>query len=159
MSDEEKIIVLSSIYAVTEQNMEASAVLEQEYADFIGKNNESVNLFNVIFLNKSLDRAYAGGTGYYFNGGTAYLNIDREKKIRSISVSWRKHDNGMNNSNNSYSFIQGTLYIDGLYQGSKTIRDFSYDTFYLFGKQAKFSAQLRISGGDVYISSVYVDYE
>ncbi|MFA5479602.1 MAG: hypothetical protein WC337_06230, partial [Candidatus Muiribacteriota bacterium] len=91
---------------------------------------------------------YVFASGYYYNGSRIYLNLDKNKKVRSINVSWSTEDDN----------VRGDLYIDGMYQGGKYIRSYSYDTFYIWDKEVRFDASIRISGGNVRVSSVYVNY-
>jgi len=157
MPFEEFTTVLS--YVAAEKNMEEEAVMniQEEYDALIEDNENCIDIRNILFRGES-GREYVSASGHYYNGSTIYLNLKQGRKIRSININWRK-EKPVYGDEDPYSYVTGTLYIDGSYQGSKTIRSYSYDTFYVFGqKEMNHSARIRISGGDVYVSSVYVNY-
>lgn len=147
MTEEEQIIVFSLIHAINDEEAEAVSVLKQDYEIFVAETEGAVDISDVLFTDKDR-RGYVFASGYYYNGSRIYLNLDKNKKVRSINVSWSTEDDN----------VRGDLYIDGMYQGGKYIRSYSYDTFYIWDKEVRFDASIRISGGNVRVSSVYVNY-
>lgn len=153
MDLEEQMIVLPAVMAINSDDKQAVAVLQDKYEELI-RTSETVNIFNELFGTRLSEREYVFASGHYYNGSTVWLNVQKNRKIRSVSVNWRTKDQ----DNTSFSNVRGELYVDGIYQGSKYIRSYSYDTFYLWNKEVNFNMQFRIRGGEVYISSVYVTY-
>ncbi|PLX17536.1 MAG: hypothetical protein C0601_07195 [Candidatus Muiribacterium halophilum] len=157
MPFEEFTTVLAYVAAERDDQEDAKLNIVEEYNQLIEDNNDCIDIRNILYKGEK-DREYVFASGHYYNGSTIYLNLEKGRKIRSININWRK-EKPIYGDEDPYSYVTGTLYIDGSYQGSKTIRSYSYDTFYIFGqKEMNYSARIQISGGDVYVSSVYVNY-
>ncbi|MGM0607557.1 MAG: hypothetical protein ACQESP_03955 [Candidatus Muiribacteriota bacterium] len=148
MSADEQSIVLPAVLAINNQADEVD-VLKDKYNEFVAENENAVDVRALLFEDFE-DRSYViGAAGNYWDGSRVRLNLEKGREIRSISVSWSTEED----------FVRGELYIDGMYQGSKTIRSFSYDTFYVWDKEMDWDAHLKIRGGDVRVRSVRVNYK
>ncbi|MFW5782038.1 MAG: hypothetical protein ACOCWO_01955 [Candidatus Muiribacteriaceae bacterium] len=160
MTEEEQIIAGTLAMAVADGDEAAVAHIEEEYSEFI-RENDAVDVSDLLVKGES-GREYLFAGGYHSNYSTIRLYPEKGRKIRTVSVSWRRHQGYGYNDDDDKDTIRLELYINGLYQGSKSMYSFSsssYDTFYCYGEEVDYGMSLRVRGGDIYISSVNVSYE